>query len=137
MDNHTAAGPFIPPFEEAGHEDASRAAFHPYSQVAAALGSPNGPDSGHLNSYVNGHHRQVSRADIEENVFPDENIPNINIRMQPRIFPGQDDPALVPDIARIASNESPVGPTESGTPKLPSGPSHVPSLRGGAGSPQQ
>jgi hypothetical protein len=86
-----------------------------------------------MGGLVNGHHRQGSRADIEENVFPDENIPNINIRMQPRPTPDQGDSAV------DATNASAATEIEAGNGDLNQGQSHVPSLslRGGAASPQQ
>nr|KAK5438705.1 hypothetical protein LTR18_008682 [Exophiala xenobiotica] len=127
IDGH---GSFVAPFEDIVSEDASRA---PYHSVPTPVRSPPSQGGEPMAGLLNGHHRQGSRADIEENVFPDENIPNINIRMQPRPTPDQGDSAV------DATNASAATEIEAGNGDLNKGQSHVPSLslRGGAASPQQ
>lgn len=117
VDSQVAGGLFIPQTDEAA------------SQVRL----PHMQSPPPLSSYVNGHRREASRPDIEGNVFPDENIPNIHIRMQPR----HGDPASPPSLARVASNGSSVGPNDDGNHIMSPGQARIPSLRGGAGSPQQ
>ena len=88
-----------------------------------------------LDNIVNGHHRQGSRADIEENVFPDEQIPNVNIRMQPHALSGA--APSFPGIARVSSGGSSSGRNDASNIPLEVSQARLPGLRGGAANPQQ
>jgi len=135
-DGQLTNGPFVSPFEDAPHENARRTSIpSSYAQAPEAMiRSPQTHAPINLANIVNGHHRQMSRSDIEENIFPDENIPNINIRMRPHNFAGPGEVPL-PSIARIASQESTGGLKEASDSTL--GQSRTASLRGGAGNPHQ
>lgn len=126
-------GAFVPPFEEPSVENVHRPSIHStHSHTSNTIRSPTqaaAPPSG----FVNGHQRHSSRSDIEANIFPDEHIPNINIRMQPRTFSPTGEGEARQSIARVNSNELPGSQHEPLNPEQPRGPS----LRGGAGSPQQ
>ncbi|KAI1616314.1 hypothetical protein EDD36DRAFT_132116 [Exophiala viscosa] len=129
VDGNITGAPFSPPFEAAAPEDGSRVSLPPFAQIPSPIRSPPSHGPPVLGSFVNGHNRQMSRADIEDNVFPDENIPNINIRMQPHA-------AAVPETNGIDHNGDDKAPGSSeGGPNAEK--SRVPSLRGGAASPQQ
>lgn len=127
-------GTFVaPPFEEPAVETVPRPALHStHSNTSTTIRSPT-QNAAPPAVYTNGHHRHSSRSDIEANVFPDENIPNINIRMQPRTSPSPGEGEAHQNIARVEASET------VGTQQEPSSPeqTRVPSLRGGAGSPQQ
>jgi len=126
-------GGFVPPFEEPSAENVHRPSLHStHSNTSNTIRSPTqatAPPSG----FVNGHHRHSSRSDIEANIFPDEHIPNINIRMQPRAFQPSGDGEAQQSIARVISNEIPGNQQDT----LNSEQARVPGLRGGTGSPQQ
>ncbi|KIX04919.1 uncharacterized protein Z518_05790 [Rhinocladiella mackenziei CBS 650.93] len=136
-DGQMANGPFVPSLEDNSDDAARRTSIASFAPAAGAVRSSPSHGSGPMADLVNGHRRQVSRADIEENVFPDENIPNINIRMQPRHFGGQSEPFPLPDMALMTSHESSGGPNEGNNATMNVGPSRVASLRGGTSSPQQ
>lgn len=127
-------GNFVaPPFEEPAVETVPRPALQStHSNTSTTIRSPT-QNAAPPAVYTNGHHRHSSRSDIEANVFPDENIPNINIRMQPRTSPSPGEGEAHQNIARVEASET------VGTQQEPSSPeqTRVPSLRGGAGSPQQ
>lgn len=127
-------GAFVPPpFEEAAADSIHRPSIHStHSNTSTTIKSPV-QNAAPPASYTNGHHRHSSRSDIEANIFPDENIPNINIRMQPRTFLPSGEGEAHQTIARVETME----PT--GAQQEPSSPEQirVPSMRGGAGSPQQ
>ncbi|KIW44315.1 uncharacterized protein PV06_05333 [Exophiala oligosperma] len=123
VDGHV---PFPASFEGVGPEDISNVG---YNSRAAPMRSPPAQAGGAtMGGLVNGHHRQASRADIEENVFPDEEIPNINIRMQPHASLETNKPA----------DDTPAAPTGTGESDADQKQTRIPSLslRGGAGSPQ-
>lgn len=126
-------GAFVPPFEEPPVESVHRPSVHStHSHTSTTTRSPTqvaAPPTGS----INGHHRHSSRSDIEANIFPDENIPNINIRMQPRTFLPNGEGEAQQSIARLDSNELNGGQQDPLNPEQ----TRVPSLRGGAASPQQ
>ncbi|KIV78837.1 hypothetical protein PV11_06447 [Exophiala sideris] len=129
VDGSMAGAPFSPPFEGIAPEDSSRVSVPPFAQIPSPIRSPPSHGPLVLGSFGNGHNRQVSRADIEDNVFPDENIPNINIRMQPHA-------AAAPDTNGVDSSANEQAPGSSeGASNVEK--SRVPNLRGGAASPQQ
>ncbi|KAJ9609880.1 hypothetical protein H2200_006209 [Cladophialophora chaetospira] len=134
-ENQVVGGPAVRPFDNAPGEIAGRvpaAAYSRSSQMTAR--SP--PDStAPLDNIVNGHHRQSSRADIEENVFPDDQIPNVNIRMQPQALSGA--APSFPGLSRVASGGSSSARNESNNMSIDASQARLPGLRGGAGSPGQ
>lgn len=135
-ENQLAGGQSIRPFEDPSNEFAARPAMGVYSRTSStAVRSPPASAAPQLHNVINGHHRQNSRPDIEENVFPDEQIPNVNIRMQPQTVNGES-PSFS-GIARVASGGSSTGRNEVGNVPIESSQAHVPGLRGGAASPQQ
>ncbi|KAL2430600.1 hypothetical protein ABEF95_011562 [Exophiala dermatitidis] len=130
-EGHVAGGPFIPAsFDAISPGETRGPSVSPYSQAVPDVRSPPLRAPAPANHVVNGHHRQVSRADIEDDMFPDEHIPNINIRMQPRFFAGQEMTSSFTGIPEApsseTSNERKDNEAAQGT-----------GLRGGAGSPQQ
>jgi hypothetical protein len=77
---------------------------------------------------VNGHRRQPSRNFNEENLFPDEEIADINICVRQPPVDGAHDVSSMPKPTRVLSNES----LGSGSDVAPVGvPSRVSGLRGG------
>jgi hypothetical protein len=135
-ENHVVGEQPGSPFDEGMNGANSRPSFPGFSRTSSnAMRSPptEGPPA--QGNFVNGHHRQGSRADIEENVFPDEQIPNINIRMQPQAPSAAK--SYFPGIAHVASGGSPSG--HNHLDREPSDASQHPAggLRGGASSPQQ
>ncbi|ETI22085.1 hypothetical protein G647_06156 [Cladophialophora carrionii CBS 160.54] len=135
-ENQMAVGQPVSPFDEGVNGAAGRPPLAAYSRTPAnAARSPPTNATAPLNNIVNGHHRQGSRADIEENVFPDDQIPNVNIRMQPHILSGA--APSFPGIARVASGGSSSGHNETSNMPAEISQSRLPGLRGGAASPQQ
>lgn len=132
-DGNMGGTPFPTQFEEIAPEDGSRIPLPPFAQIPTPIRSP--PSQGPLamGGFVNGHNRQVSRADIEDNVFPDENIPNINIRMQPHAVAAPEDTTPMNGVGSKAFEQT-LDSNEDGSNVEQS---RVPNLRGGAGSPQQ
>jgi len=129
---------FLPRFDNGPHEHMRRpSATSHLSHDQGSVRSPPPHNSIPFNGVVNGHGRHVSRSQQDENVFPDENIPHINIRMQP--IDGGNDGEYPPmaGIARIGSNESGSGRSLGGDGPANIGSARVLGLRGGAASPQQ
>ncbi|KIW13019.1 hypothetical protein PV08_08206 [Exophiala spinifera] len=119
--------PFAAPFEGVSPEEVSNVG---YNQRSAPTSSTPAQVSGVvMGGLANGHHRESSRADIEENAFPDEEIPNINIRMQPRTSAETKQPAAGAPSAAPGTGEGNADQKQAHISSL--------SLRGGAGSPQQ
>ncbi|OAP54421.1 hypothetical protein AYL99_11522 [Fonsecaea erecta] len=135
-ENHISGEQLVRPFEDGSSDGTERPAMVPYQHVApAALRSPPHHASDPLSNIVNGHHPQGSSTDIEDNMFPDEQIPNVNIRMQPTTLSGA--APSFPGIARISSAGSSSGQNEGNNVPVEPNPVRLPSLRGGASSPQQ
>ncbi|KIW82483.1 hypothetical protein Z517_05510 [Fonsecaea pedrosoi CBS 271.37] len=135
-ENQLSGEPLVRPFEDGSSDGTERPAIVSYQHVAPpAVRSPPHHASEPLNNIVNGHQRQSSRTDIEDNIFPDDQIPNVNIRMQPTTLSGAAPP--FPGIARIPSAESSSGQNEGNNVPQDLTQARVPSLRGGASSPQQ
>ncbi|KIX95404.1 uncharacterized protein Z520_08921 [Fonsecaea multimorphosa CBS 102226] len=126
----------VRPSEDGSSDETERPSMVSYQHVApAAMRSPPQHASEPLSNIVNGHHRQSSRADIEDNIFPDEQIPNVNIRMQPTALSGA--APSFPGIDRVPSAGSSGGQNEGNNVPLDLSQARLPSLRGGASSPQQ
>ncbi|KIW67537.1 hypothetical protein PV04_06781 [Phialophora macrospora] len=135
-ENQIGAGQPVSPFEEGLNGLVARAPVAAYSRTSAsAVRSPPASSTTPLNNIVNGHHRQGSRVDIEDNVFPDDQIPNVNIRMQPHTLSGA--APSFPGIARVVSGGSSSGRNEASNVPVEISQSRLPGLRGGAASPQQ
>jgi hypothetical protein len=135
-ENQIGVGQPVSPFDEGLNALAARAPVAVYSRTStSAVRSPPTNQTAPLNNIINGHHRQGSRADIEDNLFPDDQIPNVNIRMQPHILSGA--APSFPGIARVASGGSSSGHNEASNLPLDMSQSRLPGLRGGAASPQQ
>ncbi|EXJ85990.1 hypothetical protein A1O1_06359 [Capronia coronata CBS 617.96] len=141
VDGHVPGAPFVPAFETVNGDEtrvSSMPSFPPAAPDAVQnLRSPSNPASASPNHMVNGHHRQASRGDIEEDMFPDEQIAHINIRMQPRFFAGQEMTASFSNLTEASSQEASTGANEATNGVAESDHSRIPGLRGGAGSPQQ
>lgn len=140
MENHVTSPSFGRAFEDVPSDGVGRPIMPSYPQVPpASMRSPPRPGAAPSNPLVNGHHRQISRADIEENIFPDDQIPNIHIRMRPSGLAEAVESENLPSIARVASNEneSSAEDKEDSNANKDLGHARLPSLRGGAGSPQQ
>lgn len=135
-ENQIAGGQPIRPFEDPSNEFTARPTMGVYSRTSpTAVRSPPAVAAPQLHNVINGHHRQNSRPDIEENVFPDDQIPNVNIRMQPQAVHGET--SSFPGIARVASGGSSIGRNEVGSAPVELSQARLPGLRGGAASPQQ
>ncbi|KIW91290.1 uncharacterized protein Z519_08186 [Cladophialophora bantiana CBS 173.52] len=135
-ESQVSGEPLVRPFEDGSSDGTERPSLVSYQHVApAAVQSPQHHTSEPLSNNVNGHRRQSSRADIEDNIFPDEQIPNVNIRMQPSVLNGA--APSFPGIARIPSAGSSSGQNEGNNVPLDLNQARIPSLRGGASSPQQ
>ncbi|EXJ58942.1 hypothetical protein A1O7_06373 [Cladophialophora yegresii CBS 114405] len=135
-ENQIALGQPVSPFDEGLNGVAGRPPVAAYSRIPAnAARSPPPNTTTPLSNIVNGHHRQSSRPDIEENVFPDDQIPNVNIRMQPHTLSGA--APSFPGIARVGSGGSSSGRNEASNVPPEISQSRLPGLRGGASSPQQ
>ena len=135
-ENHVAGGQTLRYFDDAPSVVTSRpqmAAYSPAPPTTVRLTSSG--STAPLTNVVNGHHRQESRADIEENVFPDDQIPNVNIRMRPHALSGA--AMSFPSIARVASSGSSSGHSESNNVPMETNQARLLGLRGGAGSPPQ
>lgn len=97
----------------------------PFSPSASNPQSPplaNNPLS--YQNMMNGHHRQKSQTEAEENIFPDESIPAINICVREPIQgsnPSEDAAATDDDVDDPSDTPS----------------ARVSGLRGGAGNPEQ
>jgi hypothetical protein len=98
----------------------------------AALRSPPMQMHNPLDSMVNGHHRQGSRADAEDNAFPDERIVEVNVRMRPQ--PGSNTGAAPAEAATAADQSH---QHQDGRNGADGGQVLLPNLRGGAASPPQ
>lgn len=135
-ENQATNAQFVRP-DDTSNDGSGRAPLTSYPQVVPApIRSP--PSySGPLNNIVNGHHRQASRSDIEENVFPDDQVPNINIRMQTRPPATRNDATFRPSMDRVGSNDSSTENHDGTSTPVDLGPARLPNLRGGAGSPLQ
>ncbi|EXJ77633.1 hypothetical protein A1O3_09861 [Capronia epimyces CBS 606.96] len=136
VDGHVSGGPFVPAFEGVPNEEKHNPSAPAYPHELNVT-SPSNPALASFTPLTNGHNRQGSRADIEDDLFPDEHIPNINIRMQPRFFAGQEMTASFTHIAEAPPHDSPGGPKEDANGLIEPEQSRLPGLRGGAGSPQQ
>ncbi|KIW31532.1 hypothetical protein, variant [Cladophialophora immunda] len=135
-ENQISGEPLVRPFEDGSSDGTERPSILSFQHVApAAVRSPPQHASEPLSNIVNGHHRQSSRVDIEDNIFPDEQIPNVNIRMQPTTLSGA--APSFPGIARIPSAGSSSGQNEGNNVPLDLNQARLPNLRGGASSPQQ
>ena len=127
-------GPFVSPFDDQLVESTQRPPLpSANSHSSSTVRSPPPSGSVQTTGLANGHHRHSSRSDIEANSFPDENIPNINIRMQPRIFVPGSEGHPVATVAHEVANDFSQTTQEASLPEE----ARVPSLRGGAGNPQQ
>ena len=136
VENQLAGGQPVRLFENVSSEGAGRPAVPLYAHTpSTTVRSPPPNTTAPLNNIVNGHHRQGSLAEGEENVFPDDQIPNVNIRMQPRALNGEAAP--FPGIARIASGDSSSGQHAVNSMPFEVNTARAPNLRGGASSPQQ
>lgn len=122
-------GAFVSAFDDQAAEVAQRPSLQ--SANSHTSGTIKSPPPQTADS-INGHHRQPSRSDIEANNFPDENIPNINIRMQPRTFVPATEELAQQHLATKPNDLSGNSPDSSNAEQT-----RVVSLRGGAGSPQQ
>ena len=135
-DQQIIGGPGLHHLDESSTDAASRSHVPAYSHVLpATIRSPPPHAATPLNNIINGHHRYGSRTDIEENVFPDEQIPHVNIRMQPHTLSGA--APSFPGIARLASQGPSSGPSENNSVPVDVTQTRLPGLRGGAGSPHQ
>ncbi|KIV88957.1 hypothetical protein, variant [Exophiala mesophila] len=135
IDLHSTNGTFIPPIEDSLAADMR----HPSTQtvpphIPATLRSPPLQGSPSQVAHINGHRRQSSRSDIEANVFPDESIPNINIRMQQRTASTKAETVARSSQVQVAAQDSNGVAQEASDPSTQQG---APSLRGGAGSLEQ
>lgn len=136
-DEHVSAAPFVPAFETVPGDETRGSSIPAYSPPPPNVTSPTNPAPASLNHIVNGHHRQASRADIEDDLFPDEQIPNINIRMQPRFYAGQEMTASFSNIVEGSSHETSGEALSGANGVVEPEQSHISGLRGGASSPQQ
>ena len=134
-ENQVVGGPALRPLEDASNDSTARASAASYSVPSHAAGSSPPNATAPLGKIVNGHQRQGSRADIEENVFPDDQIANVNIRMQPHALSGA--APSFPGIARVASSGSSGGRNEFIGASVEGNHARLPGLRGGASSPHQ
>jgi hypothetical protein len=135
-DNQGIEGQVLHQFDDVSNNIAARGhvgAYPPAHSTAVRSPPPNATTP--LNNLANGHHRQGSRADVEENVFPDEQIPNVNIRMRPHTLSAA--APSFPGTSRLASGVSSSGLSESNNLPVEVNQSRLAGLRGGAGSPQQ
>jgi hypothetical protein len=139
INGHLPGTAFVPAYDGISHDESrvsSLPSFPPPAPDAQSLRSSSIPAPPSVRQTVNGHHRQVSHGDIEEELFPDEHIAQINIRMQPRFYSGQQMTASFPNATEASSQES--GDAKEGANGVDGQEqSGIPSLRGGAGSPQQ
>lgn len=134
-ENQVVGGPSVLPLDHEPNNIAGTGPATAFSR-SSQMGVKSPPNVAvPLESIVNGHHRQSSRPDIEENVFPDDQIPNVNIRMQPQALSGA--AQSFPGIARVASAESSSARNDSGSMSAEVNQSQLPGLRGGASSPRQ
>ena len=133
-ENQHVGGPSVRSFDISSNDVASKASAAAFSRSShMAVRSPP-PATAPLDNVVNGHHRQSSRADIEENVFPDDQIANVNIRMQPHGLSGA--APSFPGISRVTSTGSSSARNDSDV-SVEANQARLPALRGGAGSPRQ
>lgn len=138
IDLHSTNGAFVPPIEDSLAGEVRRPSTQTIpSHIPATLRSPTLHGSPSQVAHINGHRRQSSRSDIEANIFPDEIIPNINIRMQQRTASMTVETVARSIPVQVAAQDSNGVPQEASAPGTNHGQPGVPSLRGGAGSLEQ
>lgn len=131
------ADPHQMTYSPSPHEEVRRgSAVSPLSQEGSGLRStPQLLRYGGAGGMMNGHQRQPSRSMLDENIFPDEKIAEINICVKdpPPELRAEEDVSL-PAVAHVLSNESHKAGAEAASVTIPS---RVTGIRGGAANPDQ